>query len=330
VKHVKISDLQPGSSVSSVYLVAVVEKKQKKSGDLYAAVTFQDASGRIAAVMWDNAHNFLADKIVKDDFALVTGDVGIYNNQLQLTIRSVEKVDESRVSLADFIPHSPHSIPDMQAQLQQYVQMVTDPHLVRLLKHFFDDSAFLAAFSRAPSACTMHQAYIGGLLEHTLGVARNCLTIAGNYSSANRDLLITGALLHDIGKIEEFTFARAFSYTDSGRLLGHITIGIEMVTNALSQIPDFPAQTKTLLFHMLISHHGVKEWGSPRRPKTLEALILHYADYIDAYLSTYIEVTGKAKERGDLWSDWNKMFERYLFAGFSEEEPPKSESRGDD
>jgi 3'-5' exoribonuclease len=313
--HVKISELEPGMSVESVYLIQSLEKRQRRSGEAYVALVLQDKSGTIQTVMWENARKLLRGEIVAEDFVKVSGDVGLYNNQLQLTLRSVEKVADDKVDLEQFLPHSKRSVDEMQAELRQAIESVKAPHLKALLKSFFDDAEFLDAFSRAPSAMSMHQAYIGGLLEHTLAVLRVAHAIGELYPPYDRDLLTTGVLLHDMGKIREFAYKRAIRYTSLGRLLGHITISFCLVDKKIDTIPDFPQETRIMLLHLLLSHHGLKEWGSPRRPKTLEALLLHYADYIDAYLSTYRETTERARERGELWTDYQRMFERFLFAG---------------
>ncbi len=318
MEHIKISELEPGTPVKSVYLIQSLEKRQKRSGEMYVTLVLQDKSGTVQAVMWENAGKFLRGEIKAEDFVKISGDVGIYNNQLQLTLRSVEKLAEDKIEIEQFLSHSKRSVEEMHGELRKAVESVKTPHLKALLKSFFEDAEFLDAFSRAPSAMSMHQAYIGGLLEHTLAVLRVALAIGELYQPYDRDLLTTGVLLHDMGKIHEFAYRRAIRYTSVGRLLGHITIGFCLVEKKIDGIPDFPQETRIMLLHLLLSHHGHKEWGSPRRPKTIEALLLHYADYVDAYLSTYKETTEKARERGDLWTGWQRMFERFLFAGLPE------------
>lgn len=313
--HMKIAELEPGTTLKSVYLIQSLEKRQKRSGEMYVALVLQDKTGTIQAVMWENAGKLLRGEINAEDFVKVSGDVGIYNNQLQLTVRSLEKVADDKVDLEQFLPHSKRSLEEMHAELREAIESVKTPPLKALLKSFFDDAEFLDAFSRAPSAMSMHQAYIGGLLEHTLAVLRVAHAIGALYPPYDYDLLTTGVLLHDMGKIHEFGYRRAIRYTSVGRLLGHIPIGFCLVDRKIEAIPHFPQETRILLLHLLLSHHGQKEWGSPRRPKTIEALLLHYADYIDAYLSTYRETTEKARERGELWTEYQRMFERFLFAG---------------
>ncbi len=316
MKRKAIKDLQEGMEVESIYLVCSLKKNKKKNGEDYISLSLGDATGEIAAVIWDDVDAFLQNRIKTNDFVKINGTVGRYQERLQLTLNKVERVDETEVNLGDFILHTPYDIEDLKQQLFRFINQVTDEHLKALLNKFFMDDKFMEAFARAPSAKTMHQAYIGGLLEHTVGVCKNAVAIANNYPGCNYSLLITGALLHDIGKIKEFTIHRYIEYTDEGRLKGHIIISIEMINDKFSQLESFPVEKKVLLEHLIISHHGYKEWGSPKRPKTMEALILHWADYIDAYLSTYLEVIRKCREQGYRWSEWNRMFERYLFAGF--------------
>ncbi|MBN1900469.1 HD domain-containing protein, partial [Candidatus Sumerlaeota bacterium] len=209
-------------------------------------------------------------------------------------------------------------------ELMDWIEKVKTPHLRSLLDSFFQDDKYLTAFLRAPSARTMHQAYVGGLVEHTLGVTKNAVTIADNYSGVDKDLLITGALLHDGFKVVEYSQKTTIEFTDKGRLLGHLCMMAMEIENRTRAIPDFPEETKTLLEHMILSHHGKREYGSPKVPMTAEALILFYADYIDAYLSAYFEQKQKAHKRGDKWTEWVDMFEGFLYAG------ENSEKKSDD
>jgi len=327
-KRIAVEDLQEGMEIESIFVVRSVEKSKKRNGEAFIKLVLVDATGEINAVAWDNIEGFLDDKITQEDFVKVKGVIGRYQNQLQMTVLKAEKVDEAEVNLSEFVPFTPFDIKELKQELFNFIRRVNDPNYRRLLESFFNDAEFLEEFCHAPSAKSMHQAYVGGLLEHTVGVCKNAVAIADNYQGCDYDLLITGALLHDIGKTKEFQITRTIDYTDDGRLRGHIIIGIEMLTEKLSSLPEFPEEKRILLEHLILSHHGLKEWGSPRRPKTMEALILHWADYIDAYMSTYLEVVKKCKDKGIRWSEWNRMFERYLFAGF--EEPPEAAEPQDD
>ena len=315
MKHLLISSLEPGLAVESVYLVRDVVKKTRKSGEPFASLILQDSSGTVNAVMWDEAEAFLARGVRSGDFVLIRGDVGQYNRQIQLTIREAKKVDPSLIQVEKFLPVSPRPIMEMKKELFQWIERVKIPHLRALLDIFFGDDAFLAGFLRAPSARTMHQAYIGGLVEHTLGVVKNAVTIADNYNDVDKELLITGALLHDGSKVYEYSFQTSINYTDKGRLIGHLSMMAMEIENRARAIPGFPEETIMLLEHMILAHHGRREFGSPKVPMTAEAMILFYADYIDAYLSMYFEQKKKAIEKGEQWTDWVDMFGSFLYAG---------------
>jgi 3'-5' exoribonuclease len=315
MKHKDIISLQAGTSLESVYLLRDVMKKIKKNGEPYVSLILQDATGTVNAIMWDKADLFLKNEIKPGDFVLILADVGQYNQQLQITVREAKWVDPNMVTLEKFIPTSQRPLDEMHRELMEWIEQVKTPHLRSLLDSFFQDDKFLAAFLRAPSARTMHQAYVGGLAEHTLGVTKNAVSIADNYTGVNKDLLITGALLHDGFKVFEYSIKTTIEFTDKGRLLGHLCMMAMEIENRTRAIPDFPEESKTLLEHMILSHHGRREYGSPKVPMTAEALILFYADYIDAYLSTYFEQKQKAHKRGDKWTEWVEMFEGFLYAG---------------
>jgi len=319
MKHQEIKTLMPGTSLESVYAIRDVFKKSKKNGDPYIALVLQDATGTVNAVMWDNADLFLNNEIKPGDFVLIKANVGEYRDQLQLTVREAGKVDISMIQPEKFVPVSKRPLPEMQKEILDWIDQVKTPHLRALLDTFFQDDKFFTEFLRAPSARTMHQAYLGGLAEHTLGVVKNAVSIADNYPGVDKQLLITGALLHDASKVYEYSLKTTIEFTSKGRLIGHLCLMAMEIDNRVKNIPDFPEETKMLLEHMILAHHGRREYGSPKVPKTAEALILFYADYIDAYLSTYFEQRDKAREKGEPWTDWVDMFSSFLYAGKSEE-----------
>ncbi|HRU54961.1 MAG TPA: HD domain-containing protein [Candidatus Sumerlaeia bacterium] len=321
MKHVPLSSLQVGFKIESVYLIKDVDKKTKKNGEPYVSLTLQDNTGTINAIMWDDVDSFLNNRISTGDFIFIRASINEYNKQIQAIISEVKKIDISQVEVEKFQPASSRPIPEMKEELSAFIKRVEAPHLQSLLQFFFGDEQFMAAFMRAPAARNMHQAYIGGLAEHTIGVIKNALALAANYEGVDVDLLITGALLHDACKIYDYSFTTAITTTDMGRLIGHLALMSMKIEAAVSQIPDFPEEAKMLLEHMILSHHGKKEYGSPRLPVTAEALILFYADYADAYLSTYFEERKMAHQKGQKWTDYVEMFQSYLYAG----EPPKPE-----
>jgi len=320
MKHVDIASLQSGMKLDSVYLVRDVMKRNKKTGEPYVFLNLQDATGTLNAVMWERAELFLSNQARPGDFVHLKGDINRYNNQLQLTIREADKVSSDIVDLEKFLPTSRRPLPEMRRELEEWIGRVKTPHLRALLDDFFGDDRFLTTFLRAPAARTMHQAYVGGLVEHTLGVVKNALSIARNYEGVNEDILITGALIHDGSKVVEYSYQTVIQFTTPGRLVGHLCLMTIEIEKRAARIPDFPEQDKMLLQHMILSHHGRREWGSPKLPMTAEALILFYADYIDAYLSTYFEQQKKAHEKGDEWTEWVDMFESFLYAGLPEQD----------
>ncbi len=313
-QYIPISDLKPGSKVMVVYLLANFQIRPKKDGSSYVTMVFKDATGKITGIMWDNFTSVTSGAIKENDYVEVGGEVNLYNGQPQMRVHRITRVDDSEVDTTFFLPHSPRCADDMDAEVRELVEQVKDPDYRRLLDSVFGNELFWEKFRIAPSAVSMHQAYLGGLIDHTLCVVKNCLKMADNYSAANRDLLITGALLHDIGKIIEFSYERKIAYTDAGRLLGHISIGNAMIEVQCHGLQSFPVQKKILLQHMILSHHGLLEYGSPRCPATLEALILHHADLLDAQLSNFMEYTEHAGRTGTRW-EYNNMFERHMFSG---------------
>jgi 3'-5' exoribonuclease len=203
---------------------------------------------------------------------------------------------------------------------------LADSHLRALLQAFLDDPAFLAAYSRAPAAKAMHHVYLGGLLEHSLAVAALADDICLRYPGLNRDLLVAGALLHDVGKISELRYVRSFEYTDVGKLLGHIVIGVELVEEKLRTLPGFPMELAILLKHLLLSHHGQYEFGSPKRPKTLEAVILNFIDDLDSKINGVRTHLEKEPDSESAWTQYHRLYDRYFFKGYGEPTPPPREA----
>lgn len=314
MKNFFVANLKPNTQVKDIFLVKSLSIKQKKSGEDFVLMELADRTGVISAVVWDNV-NEIRGTINQNDFVKINGDVGIYHDSKQLTIRMIKKVEEEEIEPKDFLPFSPRNFNDMFEQFKKYIEMIQDKHLRELIDKIFEDKEVLEGFLNAPAASQMHHSYIHGLLEHTLGVIKNCLSLAENYPECNRDLLIVGGILHDIGKICEFSYKKSIQYTMVGRLEGHITIGIEMIEEKLRKIKEFPEETKILLKHMILSHHRLLEYGSPKRPKTLEALVLSYSDIIDAEMHTYITELKKSRENNLLFTNYMKIFERQMYSG---------------
>lgn len=311
-KKVFISELQEGQQVRDLFLVARKNLAETKAGKPYLAMTFMDRTGEIEARVWDNAAGFDSHAKV-GNYVLVQGTAKSFRDQLQLGVVFLEQVDPQIISLADFMPASKRSVAEMQAELAGTIASVADPDLQQLLAKIFSGNT-LEQFSTAPAAKRMHHAYIGGLLEHTLSVTGLAEKIADHYPALDRDILITGSLLHDLAKIREFSFAALpFDYTDQGRLLGHLVIGVDMVRRAAVGIDKLSLQRLDQVCHLILSHHGRYEFGAPVLPMTQEAILLHHLDDMDAKMNYTDQLREKMTEPGHQWTDYQRPLERFLY-----------------
>ncbi|MBN2707183.1 MAG: HD domain-containing protein, partial [Deltaproteobacteria bacterium] len=250
----------------------------------------------------------------------IQGRSQVFNGNLQLTLSYIA-VEKGPIDPARFLPHGDKHVPTMEVELKRIISDLRNPWLRRLNEAFFvRDQEFARAFALAPAAKAMHHAWLGGLLEHTLGVARLALKICPLYPQLDADLVLSGALLHDIGKVEELVYERSFDYSTPGRLLGHISLGVRMIHERAAAIKGFPAELLLLLEHLILSHHGEYEYGSPKRPKTLEALLLNFIDDLDAKL-VGVETIIKGAGSGQTWTDFHRLFGRPFFVGFPEPAP---------
>lgn len=317
--QIPVSTLRPGMSVDSVYVLTSVEQRTKKNGDPYFSLQLADGTGVANAVMWDKHESLLARTIEREDYVHVLADAGDFNGQLQLNLRRIARADASRVNPKDFLAYSPRPMAEMEAELDAALAEVKNPQLARLLERLFRHKRFRELYCSAPAALRIHQAYIGGLLEHTLNVLRHVRACAPTYAPVNMDLAITGTLLHDVGKIRELAWGRVITYTDEGRLFGHITIGAQMIEGAIRELQRQPGgfddTLRLQLIHMILSHHGKLEYGSPVTPRTREAMLLHYCDYMDAYLTMATAEMNRATAKGEAWTPYLKLFDAYLYAG---------------
>lgn len=327
MKGIFISQINKNSRVEGVFLVKEKHMGVTKSGTPYLSLRLMDRSGDINARVWEDAVEY--DRLFdKDDFIVISGRSSVYQGAMQVTITDLKKCAAEEVDLPDFLPASTFPIERMLDELRSVIADVRDKHLRALLGSFFDDPEFVALYSGAPAAKALHHVSIGGLLEHSLSVARLARMAADNYDHINRDLLLTGAILHDVGKIHELSYKRVFDYTDVGRLIGHITIGAEMITEKANQIKGFPEELKIVLKHMILSHHGEYLYGSPKRPKTVEALMLYYLDDLDAKVNAFQQFLAKDADNESSWSVYHKLFERYIYRPIytsQEVEPPPSD-----
>ena len=307
-----VGEIKDRDSVNAVFLVKDKILAMAKNGKPYMNLRLMDKSGDIEAKVWDNTE-VLDKKFDKDDFVNVRGKASVYMNKMQVVIAEITKVPEEQVVLADFLPESPRDAAEMRQELSGIVAGLTNHHLKGLMASFLADEPFMTLYCQAPAAKGMHHVYLGGLLEHSLSLVKLVKSIVPLYDGINEDLLVVGALLHDVGKIYEMSFARAIDYTDAGKLLGHITIGVELVGEKIHTVEGFPRELSLLLKHMLLSHHGQYEYGSPKRPKTVEATILNYLDDMDSKINGIQTHIAKETASTSRWTAHHRLYDRYFF-----------------
>jgi 3'-5' exoribonuclease len=279
-----VSDLNAEQTITTFFLVHEKEIRNTRAGKTFLRLALGDRSGTIEAVMWDQFEAPAKD-ISRDDIVKVNARVEIYKNKPQLTLQQLRLAKSEEVDLADFLPHTKEDVGKLWAQLLEYANSIINPWLKKLVNGILADPAIATRYKRAPAAKVMHHAYLGGLLEHVVGLCGLAKLIAAHYPELNADLLMTVAILHDVGKLDELCYDRAISYTTEGQLLGHIVMEIETVAKAMDAIEGFPANLKTVVQHLLISHHGQYEFGSPKLPMIREALVFHYLDDMDSKMA---------------------------------------------
>jgi 3'-5' exoribonuclease len=309
MKSPYIGELQPNQVITGVFLVQSKDVRQKKTGEPYLSLVLGDRSGDIDAKMWDNVAEVL-DAFDRDDFVRVKGLMQVYQNRPQFTIHKVVRVLESEVDFADYFPCSERSPEEMFAELRTIVAGVANPHLRALLDAFMDDESIALPYRTAPAAKTVHHAYLGGLIEHVLSLCKLAKLTAAHYRNIDLDLLLAGVILHDVGKIHELTYDRSFGYSNEGQLLGHIVIALRMLDEKVAKVPGFPEDTRTLLAHMIVSHHGELEFGSPRVPLFPEALLLHHLDNLDSKMECMRAAIARDRHARGCWTGYVPSLER--------------------
>ncbi len=301
MKETYVCDLQPDQVIVSDFLVQAKELRRKKSGEAYLSLALSDKTGEVEAKMWDNVEA-VESTFERDDFIKVKGSVQLYRNRPQLTVHRLKRLEESEVDLGDFLPRSERDPEEMWQELQEVVATIAKPPLKALLEKILSNPEIAARLKVAPAAKTLHHAYLGGLLEHILSLCRLSRLVLQNYSDMDSDLVLSGVVLHDLGKIYELSYSRSFSYTTEGQLLGHMILELEIVHKALAELPDFPRPLQTLLEHLIISHHGQYEFGSPKLPMFPEALLLHYLDDLDSKLQNMQTLLRRGDSLGEDWT----------------------------
>lgn len=311
MKKMFIKDVKSGDRIDDVFVLSEKTMGQKKDGNNFLNISIADKSGTIKGVVWDNV-NQTASLVRAGDFVHLQGHVSEYRDALQLVVKKMAPVKADCVEPSDFLPATGRNIDQMFQRIVTLTDAMRKGHLKLLLSTFWNDTEFVKQFKTAPAAKKMHHAYIGGLLEHTLSVALLVDRIAGHYSGIDMDLLLTGAILHDIGKVREFEYSRCLDYSDEGRLLSHIVIGVQMIDEKICQIKNFPEDLALLLKHLVVSHHGSREFGSPEVPKTLEAVLLNYIDEIDSKV-TGIRNFMTGEDPNEPWTGYHRLLGRHFF-----------------
>jgi 3'-5' exoribonuclease len=315
MKSPTVADLKAGKANGGLFLVQSKDVREGKTGKKYMSLTLMDSTGEIDARMWDNVET-ASVVFERDDFIRVEGETQEYQGKQQLIVHRLKKALDDEVELKDFLPASKRDPSEMFAELQAIVAGIDNVHLKALLEAIFGDPRIAEGFRTAPAAKSIHHAWLGGLLEHVLSMSELARSAGQHYSSAgypvDLDLLLSGVLLHDIGKIDELNYARSFSYSTPGQLLGHIVMGVQMIEEKLRTLPDFPPKLRMLLEHMILGHHGQIEFGSPKLPVFLEALLLAQIDNLDSKMATMLSSLERDRDPGAEWAGYNPALERQV------------------
>ena len=302
-----IKDYKEGDRISDVYLCKFKSSAVTKNGKPYDNVILQDKTGTIDAKIWDPNSAGIAEFDALD-YIDVFGDITSFQGTLQVNVKRIRKCQEGEYNPADYLPVSKYDIEEMYSELLGYIGKIENTYLKQLLQAFFvEDEDFIKAFKKSSAAKTVHHGFVGGLLQHTLCVTRLCLFYCKAYPRLNKDLLISAAICHDMGKIKELSFFPENDYTDDGQFLGHIVMGVEMVGEKIRQIPGFPGILASELKHCILAHHGEYEFGSPKKPAIMEAVALNFADNTDAKMQTFTELMENTTETG--WLGFNRLFD---------------------
>lgn len=314
MKSIRVTDLanHEGQVITAYFLVQSKDTRSTKDGKPYVAVRLSDRTGQVEGRIWDLTGDI--DEFEADDVVKVEGMVDAYRGKMQVKIRRARRARDAEVELADFLPATEEDVDALYDELLAIARSVNREPLQQLLLSVLTDEEIVPRLKRAPGAKVMHHAVLGGLIEHVVSLCRLCRLAAENYPEADADLLLTGAILHDIGKVYELSYERGFDYTTAGRLVGHVQLGLELVNRKMDELAGFPHTLRLLVQHMVVSHHGRLEFGAPVTPRFREAVMLHYLDDLDSKMGAMraelaaAEAAGKPGE----WTDWNRALERPL------------------
>jgi len=314
-----VNQLSNGDAVDESYLVADKQLRANRQGNLYLHLELRDKTGSVGARLW-NASEGLARTFEPGDYLRVRGKTQVFQGALQLILSHIEVVDSSRIEPEDYLPQSSQNVARLTARLREILLSIGNPHLRALVECFLIDEEFVRQFTTAPAGIKNHHAYHAGLLEHVVTILTIADRIVDLYPDLDRDLLLAGIFLHDIGKVRELSYDRAFAYSDEGQLIGHLVMGVEMLRDKVEQTTDltgepFPEELLLRLKHMIVSHHGTHEFGSPKVPMTLEAIALHYLDNLDAKIHTFSREIRDDPCRESTWTPFQQNLGRRLFKG---------------
>jgi 3'-5' exoribonuclease len=325
-----VNQLSNGDSVDECFLVADKQLRANRQGNLYLQLELRDKTGSVGARLW-NASEGLARTFEPGDYLQVRGKTQIFQGALQIILSHIEVIDSARIEPEDFLPQSTQNVTRLTARMRELLFSMGNPHLRALVECFLIDEEFVRKFTTAPAGIKNHHAYHAGLLEHVVTLLTLADRIVDLYPDLDRDLLLTGIFLHDIGKVDELSYDRAFAYTDEGQLVGHLVMGVEMLRDKVERTADltgepFPAELLLRLKHMIVSHHGTHDFGSPKLPMTLEAIALHYLDSLDAKIHTFTREIRDDPCRESSWTPFQQNLGRRLFKGNTQVEETRDAS----
>jgi 3'-5' exoribonuclease len=311
MKSPYVNELKPDRIVTGSFLVCSKEIRQKKKGDPYLSLLLGDRTGELDTKMWDNVAEVM-ETFERDDFVKVKGLLQIFHNRPQLTLHTIQRLDGREVDFTDYFPASTRDPEEMWRELRGFAASIGNPHLHRLVAALLDDQDIARRYRVAPAAKQIHHAYLGGLIEHVLSLCHLSRMAASHYAAIDGDLLLTGAMVHDIGKIYELNYERGFSYSDEGQLLGHMLIAVRLIGDKLRDLPDFPPRLRSLVEHMIVSHHGRLEFGSPKTPVFPEALMLHYLDDMDSKMECMRHLIETDRQMAGNFTSYSQSLERVV------------------
>ena len=314
-----VQQLADGENIEEVYLVTDKQLRANRNGNLYLQIELRDRTGSISARLWNAGENVFR-LFEAGDFLLVRGKVQLFQGALQLILNHIERAEAEKVDLADFLPHTEQDVGKLLDQLRSTLLRLANPHLRALAECFFMDDEFVRSFCQVPAGVRNHHAYLGGLLEHVVTLIEAAERLLPLYPELDHDLLLMGIFLHDVGKVRELSCDKVFAYTDEGQLIGHLVLGVEMLNEKLGRVSDltgepFPVELLLRIKHMILSHHGTYEFGSPRLPMTPEAIALHYLDNLDAKIHSFTRDIREDRNQTSSWTPFNQSLQRRLFKG---------------